>query len=101
MIPTQVTPDDVQIRGDAWQCQILLDPSKSWAGSTFTVDTVPVGLPVVVDATHKGDVAPYVLLSLPAASITALQGVTFRWNLAEDVVLGRTFLTRTVEIRER
>jgi hypothetical protein len=102
VIPVRVVPDDEQLRGDGWSSQINLDPAHDWSTSAFTVDTVPAGLPVAVDASQAGIAgAPYIVLSLTAAQTTALTGAAFRWNLAEDKVLARTFLTRKVEVRDR
>jgi hypothetical protein len=98
MEPTDVPGIDEQIAGDPWSCQINLDPSKDWNGSTFTVDVHGADLTVTVDATHKGDPEPYVVLSLPADQVTVGH---WHWNLKESPVLGFTFLRQTVLVTER
>jgi hypothetical protein len=110
VIPTKVVTDK-QVRPDpsslldAWTAQVNLDPTKDWSGSTFTVESsAPDPYGVVLDVTHKASSPPYILLTLPPSSI--FQGgpivdSTVRWNLGEDTVLRRTFLTGLVRLVDR
>lgn len=104
MIPATVLPDDEQIVGppDGWAFKLLLDTSKDWSTSTFTVDTPTTGLAVTLDQSHKADEAPYVLLSLTAEQLEAVGCyIPFHWNLAETPILNRTFATQRVMIVPR
>lgn len=104
MIPASVVPDDKQIIGppDGWAFKLNVDPSRDWSGSTFTVDTPTEGLSIALDQSHKADDVPYVVLSLTSEQLLALGAPTFfRWNLAEDVVLARTFATQVVRLVAR
>lgn len=101
-IPATVLPDDEAIRPldgsdlDGWSVIVNLDPDKDWADSTFTVDGTA---PFTIDQTHKADEAPYVVITLAAADLAALS--LAHWNLAEDAVFGRTFLTQLVRVVDR
>lgn len=101
-VPAVVTPPDEHLRGDAWTFTILLDTNKNWSASTFTIDTSPIdGYQMVLDVSQKGASPPSIALSLSADATTHITSNNVRWNLAENLIIGRTFLTGNVYLVDR
>lgn len=89
-------------RGDRWWQAIGLDPNEDWSGSTFTPSSnVDAPYAVAVDDANKAASPPYIILSLAAAGTAAHSKQAFQFDLAEDVVIGYTFLEGLIAIEER